>query len=56
MHLKQPGFIYSACGPFSKNKERIQKSMQIGDTNHIYRCDLEKACLQHDMAYRNMKI
>ena len=25
MHLKQPGFTYSACGPFTKNKERIQK-------------------------------
>ena len=25
MHLKQPGFAYSACGPFTKNKERIQK-------------------------------
>ena len=25
MHLKQPGFTYSACGPFTKNTERIQK-------------------------------
>ena len=25
MHLRQPGFAYSACGPFTKNKERIQK-------------------------------
>ena len=25
MHLKQPGFTDSACGPFTKNKERIQK-------------------------------
>ena len=25
MHLKQPRFIYTACGPFPKNKERIQK-------------------------------
>ena len=37
MHLKQPGFIYSACGPFTKNKQRIQKFMQTGDTNYIYR-------------------
>ena len=35
MHLKQPGFTYSACGPFTKNKERIQKFMQTVDTNHI---------------------
>ena len=30
MHLKQPGFTYSACGPFTKNKERIEKFMQTG--------------------------
>ena len=28
MHLKQPGFTYSACGPFTKNKERIEKFIQ----------------------------
>ena len=33
MHLKQPGFTYSACGPFTKNKERIEMFMQIGNTN-----------------------
>ena len=51
MHLKQPGFTYSACGPFAKNKQRIQKLMQTGDTNYIYRNELDKACFQHDMAY-----
>ena len=30
MHLKQPGFTYSACGPFTKNKERIQKFKETG--------------------------
>ena len=30
MHLKQPGFTYSACGPFTKNKERIQKLKKQG--------------------------
>ena len=55
MHLKQPGFTYSACGPFTKNKQRIQKFMQIGDTNYIYRNKLDKACFQHDMAYGNFK-
>ena len=51
MHLKQPGFIYSACAPFTKHKQRIQKFMQTGDTNYIYRNELDKACFQHDAAY-----
>ena len=51
MHLKQPGFTYSACGPFTKNKERIEKFMQTGNTNFIYKNELDKACFQHDMAY-----
>ena len=50
MHLKQPGFTYSTCGPFTENKERIQKFMQTGNTNQVYRNDLDKACFQHDMA------
>ena len=55
MHLRQPGFIYSACGPFSKNKQRIQRFMQTGDTNYIYKNELDKACFQHDMAYGKYK-
>ena len=55
MHLKQQGFTYSACGPFTKNKERIEKYMQNGNTNFIYRNELEKACFQHDMAYGKSK-
>ena len=54
MHLKQPGFTYSVCGPFTKNKERIEKFMQTGNTNFIYRNELDKACFQHDM--ENQKI
>ena len=50
MHLKQPGFTYSACGPFTKNKERIQKFKETGDTSYIYKNELDKACFQHDMA------
>ena len=42
MHLKQPGFTYSACGPFTKNKERIEKFMQTGNTDFIYRNELNK--------------
>ena len=55
MHLKQPGFTYSACGPFTKNKERIQKFKETGDTSYIYKNELDKACLQHDMAYGDFK-
>ena len=55
MHLRQRGFTYSACGPFTKNKQRIQKFMQTGDTNYIYRNGLEKACFEHDMAYGKYK-
>ena len=54
MHLKQPGFTYSACGPFTKNKERIQKFEEIADTNYIYKNQLDKACFQH-MASENFK-
>ena len=49
MHLKEPGFTYSACGPFTKNKGRIQKFLQTENTSYIYRTDLDKACLQYDM-------
>ena len=55
MHLRQPGFTYSACGPFTKHKQRIQKFMQTGDTNYIYRNELDKACFQHDVAYSDSK-
>ena len=55
MHLKQPGFTYSACGPFTKNKERIEKFMQTGNTDFIYRNELDKVCFQHDMAYSKSK-
>ena len=55
MQLKQPGFTYSACGPFTRNKERIEKFMQTGNTDFIYRNELDKACFQHDMAYGKSK-
>ena len=55
MHLKQPGFTYSACGPFTKNKERIQKFNETGNTDYIYKNELDKACFQHDMAYGDFK-
>ena len=55
MHLKQPVFTYSACGPFIKNKERIEKFMKTGNTDFIYRNELDKACFQHYMAYGKTK-
>ena len=55
IHLKQPGFTYSAYGPFTKNKERIQKFKETGDTSYIYKNELDKACFQHDMAYGDFK-
>ena len=55
MHLKQPSFTYSACGPFTKNKERIKRFMQTGNINFIYKNELDKACFQLDMAYGKSK-
>ena len=55
MHLRQPGFTYSACGPFTKNKGRIQKFKETGDTSYIYKNELDKACFQNDMAYGDFK-
>ena len=53
MHLKQPGFTYSACGPFTKNIEKIQKIKETG--SYIYKNELDKACFQHDMVYGDFK-
>ena len=51
MYLKQPRFTYSACRQFTKNKERIQKFKETGDTTYISKNERDKACFQHDMAY-----
>ena len=50
MHLRQPFFTYIAFAPFTKNKERIEKFKQTGDSKDIYKNELDKACFQHDMA------
>ena len=52
INLKQPGLTYSACGTFSKNKERIQKFMQAGNTDYIYKNGLGKAC-KYNLYYKN---
>ena len=54
-HLKEPGFTYSASGPFTKNKERMEKVKETGQTGYIYKNELDKACFQHDMAYGDFK-
>ena len=55
MHLRQPQFTYSACGPFTKHKQRIQKFKETGDTNYIYKNELDKACFAHDAAYSDSR-
>ena len=55
MHLRQPQFVYSACGPFTRHKERIKEFKRTGDTRYIYRNELDKACFQHDSAYADYK-
>ena len=55
MHLRQPGFTCSACRPFTKKKERIQKFKQTRDSRYIYKNELDKACFQHDMTYGDFK-
>ena len=55
MHLRQPQFVYSACGPFTRHKERIKEFKRTGDTRYIYRNELDNACFQHDSAYADHK-
>ena len=55
IHSKKPGSTYSACGPFTKNKQRIEKFMQTGNTYYIQKNNLDKAFFQHDMAYGKFK-
>ena len=56
MHLKQPGFTYSACGLFTKNKERIQKFFQTGNTDYIYKNNVQKIMLVHRMIWLMVNI
>ena len=55
VYLRQPGFAYSSCGPFTKNKKRIEKFEETGDSRYIYQNEQDKVCLQHDMVYRDFK-
>ena len=55
MHLRQSGFTYSSCGPFAKNKERMQKFKETGDSRYINQNKLDKAYFQDDMVYGDFK-
>ena len=55
MHLRQPQFVYSACGPFTRHKERIKEFKRTGDTRLLYRNELDKVCFKHDAAYTKYK-
>ena len=55
MQLRQPQFVYSACGPFTRHKERIKEFKRTGDTRYVYRNELDKACFQQDSAYADHK-
>ena len=54
MHLRQPGFTYSGCGPFTKNRNNWTIYANR-NTDFIYKNELDKACFQHDMAYGKAK-
>ena len=54
IHLRQPGFTYSVCVPFTKNKE-ITQTFKEGDSWYIYQNELDKACFQDVMAYEDFK-
>ena len=55
IHLRQPQFTYSACGPFTRHEERIQKFKETGDTNYMFKNELDKAYFVHDAAYSDSK-
>ena len=55
LHLKQPGFTYSACWPFTKHHERIQKFRETGNLEYLHRNELDKACFAVDAAYSDSK-
>ena len=53
IYLRQPGFTYNACGAFPKNRERIKKIKETGDSQYICKNEQDEGCFQHDMAYGN---
>ena len=55
LHLKQQGLTYSACGPFTKHRQRIQRFRKTSNLKYLCRKKLDKACSYHDAAYSDSK-
>ena len=55
MHLRQPEFTYCACGPFTQNKEKIQKFKETRDSWYIFQNKLDKTSFQDDKPYGYFK-
>ena len=55
MHLRQLGFTNTACGPFTKSKEKTKKIKETGDSRYMYKKKLDKVCFQHEIAYKDFK-
>ena len=55
LHLKQPGFTYGACEPFTEHREGIRKFRETSNLKHLYRNKLDKAHFAHDAAYSDVK-
>ena len=55
LYLTQSGFIYNACGLFTKHREKIEKFRETGNLKHIYKNELDKACFAHDATYSDKK-
>ena len=55
LHLKQAGFTYTACGPFTKHRGRLKKFRKTGHLKHLYKNELDKACFAHNAAYSDSK-
>ena len=55
LHLKQPGFTHSACVPFTKHRERLEKFRETDNLKHLYKNELNKSCFAHDGANSDSK-
>ena len=55
LHLRQPGFIYRACGLFTKHRKRVQKLIEISDLNYTHKTKVDKACFTQDAVYSDSK-
>ena len=56
MHLRQPQFVYSVCGTFTRHKERIKKFKQTGDTRYVIEMNLIKLVFNTILLMQIIKI